>query len=93
MTLSVLFQRIVDAVADDVEDGEARSLATASQQHFHVLAQDMSIVWSKLCVTIIIVCCRNLGKTLAQEPKTMVLSASVNVFEKEILEMCKTNKK
>ena len=62
-----MISRIVDAVTDDVEDGEADSLATASQQHFHVLAQDMSIVWSKLCVTIIIVCCRNLGKSLAQD--------------------------
>ena len=88
-----MFWRIVDAVADDVDDGEAGSLATASQQHFHVLAPDMSIVWSKLCATIIIVCCRNLGKSLAQELNSMDLCVSVKVLGEEILVMCKTSKK
>ena len=81
----VMLWRIVDAVTDNVEDGEAGSLATASQQHFHNLAPDRRIVWSKLGATRFIVFCRNLGKSWAQELNSMALFASVNVFEKRNL--------
>ena len=76
--------RIVDAVTD-VEDGEAGSLATASQQRFHNLAPDRRIVWSKLGITMFIFCCRSLGKSFAQELNSTVLYASVNFYEKKSL--------
>ena len=60
--------RIADAVTDDVEDGEAGSLATGSQQHIHILAPGRRF------------CCRNLGKSWAQELNSMDLCVSVKVF-------------
>ena len=45
LTFSVFLWKIVDAVTDDVEDGEAGSSAIASQQHFPILAPDTRIVW------------------------------------------------
>ena len=69
----------MNAVTDVVEDAEA----TASQQHFHNFAPDRRTVWSKFGATMFIVCCRNLGKSFAQELNSMALCAPVNVFEKK----------
>ena len=75
--------RIADAVTDDVEDDEAGSWATALQQHFHILAPDRKMVWSKLCVMMVMVCFKNLDKSLAKKHNSVIRCDSVIVLKKK----------
>ena len=74
LTLSVMISRIVDAVTDHVEDGEAGSLEAASPQHTFIFWRQTGELFGQNLY---------LGKSLAQELKTMRSSVTLSMFLKK----------